>query len=400
MVDERYGEHGPLILGLLWVEFVLAMLLVMARVYTATNIVKDIGMDSPLAVATIILGLVSQAFLTVSVFYGLGNHSDNLSPRETSLALMWSWIAMSISIFAIALGKLVVIVFLLRIQGPTHRKKKWFLYFLAATNTFINLFETILVMLQCNPTRKLWQPDLPGNCYVRDHVNSISGFLQGAWNAASDLVLAVYPILLFGGLEIPLKLKLGVSCLMATGLFTAACAAVKTWEIRNVQVTTDATYALTPFVIWNWTELWVTLIAGSVAPLWPLAKHLFHLRTSSKYYSSRRNATGPSDYCGSRGWNSHSYTTNPERNTLSIPLKSFDGQGTREARQRADERSDSTEHIMSDAVTSDAVMRTTHVTVDHERVKHGEDRGGRMSPRTRYEEESMLNFPLNNESTL
>ena len=41
---------------------------------------------------------------------------------------------MSIAIFAIALGKLVVIVFILRVQGRTNQKKAWLLYFLAATN--------------------------------------------------------------------------------------------------------------------------------------------------------------------------------------------------------------------------------------------------------------------------
>ena len=41
---------------------------------------------------------------------------------------------MSISIFAVGVGKLVVIIFLLRVQGPTHTRKRWFLYFMAASN--------------------------------------------------------------------------------------------------------------------------------------------------------------------------------------------------------------------------------------------------------------------------
>ena len=77
MIDEAHSEHGPIILGILWVEFVLAMLLVAARVYTATSIVKDVGMDSSLAIATMV-SLDSFSFSSE------GERSENWETKLTT----------------------------------------------------------------------------------------------------------------------------------------------------------------------------------------------------------------------------------------------------------------------------------------------------------------------------
>ena len=49
-----YGGQGPLLVGLVWAESLVAFLLVAARIYTATQVVQDFGFDSLLAVATVV----------------------------------------------------------------------------------------------------------------------------------------------------------------------------------------------------------------------------------------------------------------------------------------------------------------------------------------------------------
>ena len=114
----------------------------------------------------------------------------------------------------------------------------------------------------------------------------------------------------------PLKLKIGVSTLMATGLFTAICAAMKTWEIRQVSVTQDVTFALTPLVLWNSTEFWVTLIAGSLPPIWPTVMYFYRKHRGQL---TTKGGSGQLRYAG----NSHQDHGN---HRISIPLRSkFNG---------------------------------------------------------------------------
>lgn len=77
-------------------------------------------------------------------------------------------------------------------------------------------------------------------------------------------------------MQMPRRLKVGVSALMATGLLTAACAAAKTWEIRQTHIVNDATQAMTSLTLLNWSELWITLIAASIPAVWPLITFWTH----------------------------------------------------------------------------------------------------------------------------
>lgn len=100
--------------------------------------------------------MVAQAMITVSVLSGLGNHLRLLDPPEIVKAVKWSWIGQIVAIHAIGFGKLAVIAFLLRIQERTQNKKAWFLWFIGISNVILNIDQMVLILLQCSPSRKLW----------------------------------------------------------------------------------------------------------------------------------------------------------------------------------------------------------------------------------------------------
>ena len=59
------------------------------------------------------------------------------------------------------------------------------------------------------------------------------------WNAASDFLLACYPILLFWSLQISKTMKFGLCGLLGLGAFAAICSAIKTWQIHAIDNTED-----------------------------------------------------------------------------------------------------------------------------------------------------------------
>lgn len=95
-------------------------------------------------------------------------------------------------------------------------------------------------------------------------------FSQTAWSAATNLILAIYPITVFWNLQMRIGIKIGLCALWSTVAFSCVCACIRTFEIGVIVSTRDRTHAVAPLLIWGWTEYWVVLIAGSLPPLRPL----------------------------------------------------------------------------------------------------------------------------------
>ncbi|KAL8870791.1 MAG: hypothetical protein Q9174_003244 [Haloplaca sp. 1 TL-2023] len=291
ILSNPYGGRGPLILAVTWTEAVVALILMGARTYTNGFIVRSFKWDYWWALITLITGLIAQAMVTVSALSGLGNHIYLLWGPQLVKALLWSWIGQISAINAIGFGKIAVIAFLLRIQerNSTFKKAAWFLYFIAISNVVININQSIMILLQCSPSQKLWDLSVPGSCYHVERTNHV-GYFQGSWAAASDLALAVYPVLVFWNLKIGTKTKIGLCLLMAGGLVAAAAGAIKTVYIKLITAEEDPTYAISTLVIWAYTENWLVLILGSLPPLRSLFVRVFQQISTSASRSRSRTA--------------------------------------------------------------------------------------------------------------
>lgn len=200
----------------------------------------DFGMTDPNKISSMLI----QAMLTVSCAWGMGNHIELLTPPQILMSLKWSWFGQFILIQSIGFGKLAVIAFLLRIQ---HRAHSWkdtvlvsLLYFIGFSNVIININQLIQLLISCHPAERLWDQSLPGDCSNLVRTNRI-GYFQGAWATASDVVLAIYPILVFWNLKISNKIKIGLCFLMAGGLIAAAAGVTKTVYLKLISVSTDIT---------------------------------------------------------------------------------------------------------------------------------------------------------------
>lgn len=206
------------------------------------------------------------------------------------VALKCAWIAQISGLFAIGLGKVAAVAFLLSVQGPTFLKKRVFLIALAAINVrFKHSFaqrSQYLVFLQvaidvacafeiafhCSPPEALWNATI-GTCHNPNR-NLALGYFPGSWNAASDLTLATYPIVLFWKLQMKRLHKVGFCLLFGLGAFAGVCSAIKTWQVHAILIAQDPAESINGLLIWTFTEMWIVLILTSVAPLWPLIRKI------------------------------------------------------------------------------------------------------------------------------
>lgn len=128
------------------------------------------------------LGILATIFLTLSVLYGLGEHLADLAAKDPLLInknQFYHWIFTTFAIITISLGKMTIIAFILQIESNTGGKRKWILYGFAISNAIVNIIILPIIWVQCTPTAKMWNNDLPGNCNGRLR-NEMYGYFQGS----------------------------------------------------------------------------------------------------------------------------------------------------------------------------------------------------------------------------
>jgi hypothetical protein len=64
----------------------------------------------------------------------------------------------------IGIGKAAVGVFLLRIVR--NKIQIWFIYVCLGITAIITSFASIVVIVQCSPVEKSWNPTTPGHCWI------------------------------------------------------------------------------------------------------------------------------------------------------------------------------------------------------------------------------------------
>lgn len=124
--------------------------------------------------------LVAIGMGITAVHYGLGRHMDSLSPEQITQAIKWDYIQSLPFGLAAMFTKISIFIFLRRLFVTTQTKWPWnyTLHFINGVNIVANLASATTVLPQCTPVEKLWDPTLPGSCWVPSTQAAI-GIFQG-----------------------------------------------------------------------------------------------------------------------------------------------------------------------------------------------------------------------------
>lgn len=103
---------------------------------------------------------------------------ETLSAEAISSAMGYAWIFQLLAVVAIALGKIVIVVFLeqlLRLKRAGHV----FLWFIGISSLAVNVAIIGVILAQCSPMEKLFNDQIPGTCNDRQR-NMLFGYFQGS----------------------------------------------------------------------------------------------------------------------------------------------------------------------------------------------------------------------------
>ena len=96
-------------------------------------------------------------------------------------------------------------------RGKTYYLVHWFIW----TNNVFFLLQFVLVMFQCIPRRKIWEPFLPGHC-IDWRLDLI---ITSVFNLISDLIVLLLPFVWIWRLHMSWRRKIGVSAIFMIGIW-------------------------------------------------------------------------------------------------------------------------------------------------------------------------------------
>ncbi|BCS25357.1 uncharacterized protein APUU_50068S [Aspergillus puulaauensis] len=280
-------EKGPTLVGVLWMETVICLIVLGLRVYTRVRILRNPGWDDLLLVITWFLMVAFAGLCTGSAAYGMGVHAEFLSQHETSRAMLLLLSGQSVVAIAMGISKFAVGVFLLRIVVSKWHKA--FLWFWNISIMVLSILLAITVFAQCTPVQSIWDTRIPkDSCPLS---LTVIATVMCAWSAALDFVLALFPWYALWGLNMKRKEKITICASLSLGIFAGVCGVIRTRTLDSLSQSTEYLYATTDSVIWTNSELTTTIVCVSVPALRPLYRSIRGL-ASSKDASNYNNLGG------------------------------------------------------------------------------------------------------------
>ncbi|KAI1751275.1 hypothetical protein F4782DRAFT_187969 [Xylaria castorea] len=204
-----------------WVLTGSVIVITIARILGRTLFMKQTGWDDFFMVLGSLSALVCSSLVVVGASYGLGKQEAEIgNPHDRSEAIKYTILAPTFSIISSTSSKISILIFLIRLMGMS--AKRWHIYFLWGLCALLVTFNSIAILLIvrfCDPPQKQWKPWLPGKC-LDPEVQQYVAFVQSAYNALMDIIVAVFPALFISQLRITRRMKIGLSALMGGSILS------------------------------------------------------------------------------------------------------------------------------------------------------------------------------------
>lgn len=259
-------DQGWAVLAICWAFIACALITTMLRVWVRSRITHNLGGDDYVAVAAMITSLIGAGLITTEVINGLGRHEYYLNSAQRRLFHVVGWADWIQTFITLALMKISICLFLLRIVDTKHVVRGMY-----ALITCITLFTVVSIFLflgVCRPLRAYWDVGVNGACLSNHQVESVV-LAQGILSVISDLILAALPAIFLRNIQIGLRIKVGLCLLMGLGVITAVCCTVRT-ALSGFMTNPDLSWASTTSVGWRLPEVNIGIVCANAPVIRPL----------------------------------------------------------------------------------------------------------------------------------
>jgi hypothetical protein len=138
--------------------------------------------------------------------------------RSCSNSRQWMWIAEIIYAPTILFIKLAILLQYLRLLAPSRTVNPFMFYgawIIITVNTTFYIITTFISLFLCFPREMIWNKFIKeGHCINQDATIMFTAL----FNITSDIAILVLPVRSVWKLRIPLRKRIGISLLFATGI--------------------------------------------------------------------------------------------------------------------------------------------------------------------------------------
>ena len=188
------------------------------RFATRIWIVRNLGWDDYTILFAAFGKLIGAGLVIVEVHYGFGRHKVELTQWQYIEFMKYSYGEWIQTFQTLMFTKISICFFLLRIPVEKHLIRP--IQGAAAALIISNIVLTLLWIFQCNPIARSWNTQTPGSCFTDGQLQRII-ISQALISIISDIMLALFPIVLLWNVQIAPRIKFGLCALMALGLMYA-----------------------------------------------------------------------------------------------------------------------------------------------------------------------------------
>lgn len=179
-----------------------------------------LGLDDLITFICLVILIISCAFASIGINYGLGQHEHTLDEWNLKEAIKWNVIINAVLIWSFSLPKFAIVAILKRILD--YGTKTTILFWgLALTSQACFLATSVWWFAQCTPVAYQWDKSIEGTCASTSILTKLA-FATSAFSAFLDLFFALYPVPFIMKLNMPLRNRIAVC--FAFGLSALACA--------------------------------------------------------------------------------------------------------------------------------------------------------------------------------
>ncbi|PTD10395.1 hypothetical protein FCULG_00008864 [Fusarium culmorum] len=268
-----------------------ALIIVVIRILTRKFVVRgNLGVDDYLCIASLMFsfGFLAMAMMLLEV--GVGNHTWDVPIRPyVPMFGQYSTASNLLYCASVSLSKLSVLAFYLRISiDKLVRRAVYFCIFLVCA---YSLTYVLLIVFRCWPISATFDPLQQNKCLDL----SILAIYLISCSVAMDLFLMIIPFRIVQPLQVPMRQKLGLAFLFATGGSIIGVTLRRLFITLPMIKSYDYTWNLPPQVVLSFIEVNLSIVVICIPALKPFFKRYIPFLIQSKIRSQDKSPKNSSN---------------------------------------------------------------------------------------------------------
>ncbi|KAM5451801.1 hypothetical protein MaudCBS49596_003629 [Microsporum audouinii] len=260
--------RGPLIIILTSIFAPLTLFVVIIRIFSRIHVSKSFGLDDVFIIAAVIPALGCGAITVLgSVKYGWSRHVYDVPFDQLVLGLKMTMLIECLFAICCSFTKLSLLCFTRKITaGINSRVLRWLIIANVTIVTLEMVIFCIVAVFTCRPISAYWTLSTKPQDCINETAHLLGG---GILNTVTDLCVVFLPFPTVMSLRLPTRQRVMLSILFGAGFIVCIAGCFRAYFLHKLNTSYDKTWAGYPLWISGTIEMYLGVIAASLASLKP-----------------------------------------------------------------------------------------------------------------------------------